>query len=248
MLLFCDGMMRSASTWVYNVVFTLLKAAFPDKDVRRTANANSIAAMEAMAGADWAIVKCHGLDENARAIFLEGKARAIYTHRDIYDAVASLLVMFRFSFSDVLQLMEASLDAYDFHCATGNYLCVDYESIAGNPCEVIRTISDFLDVSAPSGTIERIAEAHSLAAIKEFSSNLSLLGEDRVQSCSFTRYDRETQWHVRHVRNGGIGYGRRYLMPEQIEQLERLIRSRQGPSKDLRPVTPANVCGLAVST
>lgn len=248
MLLFCDGMPRSATTWIYNVMFAVLKAAFPAADIRRTHNEDSQAARETLGnGADWDIVKCHWLDENARAIFRSGSARAIYTHRDIYDAIASYLVMFRFSFDRGLSAISESLDVYDFHCETGNFLCIDYESVVGRPISVIRGITSFLGLDVSDGAIEVIGEAHSLAAIKELSAKPTLLGEDRIERNSASRWDRETQWHVRHVRNGGIGYGRRYLMPQQIEQIEDLIRKRRGPSKDLLPVTPdsAALTGVA---
>lgn len=234
MLLFCDGMPRSASTWTYNVAFALLKTAFPDAQIRRTHDENSQAALRTLGdGVDWAIVKCHALDDNARSLLRVGNARGIYTHRDLYDAIASFLVMFRFPFDHCLHAISESLGVYDFHCEAGDFLCLDYESIVNRPIAVIEAIAEFLNLSVPPSAIELVQEAHSLAAIKELSTRPTLLGEDRIERSSASRWDRETQWHVRHVRNGGIGYGRRYLLPQQIEQIDNLIRNRRGPSRDL---------------
>jgi len=92
-----------------------------------------------------------------------------------------------------------------------------------------------LGLSLPGSAIASIDEAHSLQAIKELSKNLKLLGEDRLVRSPVSCFDPESQWHVRHVRNGGIGYGRRYLSPVQIERIEDWIRTRRGPSKELLP-------------
>jgi Sulfotransferase domain len=242
MLLFCDGMPRSASTWIYNVAFALLKDAFPGADIRRTQNENSEAALSSVGdGADWVLVKCHKVDENARDILRGGNARAIYSYRDIFDALASFLVMFRFPFDHGLLVMNQSLDTYEFHCETGNFLCVDYESVIERPQATIRAMAQFLGLNLPDSSIARIEEQHSFQVIKELSTNLKRVGEERLVRSSISCYDQETQWHVRHIRNGGIGYGRRYLLPQQIEQIEDLIRKRQGPSKDILPPLPETV-------
>lgn len=234
MLLFCDGMPRSATTWIYNVTFALLKNALPAADIRRAHNEDSQAALKAFGdGADWRILKCHRLDENARSIFRSGNARAIYSHRDIYDAVASLLVMFRFPLDRCLTIMTESLDTYEFHCKTGNFLCIDYESIVERPIEAIHAVRGFLGLDLPDSAIAFINKTHALSAIKELSQKLKESGQDLLVRTSVSCYDPETQWHVRHVRNGGIGYGRRYLSPQQIERIEDLIRTRQGPSRKL---------------
>lgn len=185
-------------------------------------------------------MKCHKLDENARAIFRGGNARAIYSYRDIYDAVASFLVMFRFPFDHGLLVMDQSLDTYEFHCETGNFLCVDYESVIERPRATIRAMAQFLGLDPPDSAVTLIEEKHSFQAIKELSTNLKRVGEERLVRSPISCYDLETQWHVRHIRNGGIGYGRRYLLPQQIEQIEDLIRKRQGPSKHLLPVVPVS--------
>ncbi|MGC2661250.1 MAG: sulfotransferase domain-containing protein [Bryobacteraceae bacterium] len=241
MLLFCDGMPRSASTWVYNVAFALLKNVVPECQICRTHNEDSRAALETLGNtADWRIVKCHKLDDHARDIFRAGNARAIYSYRDVFDAIASFLVMFRFSFDDCLQVMEESLDVYDFHRETGYFLALDYESIVNSPRQTVDKIARFLNLQVASSAIAAIDEQHSLTTIKELSGKLATsLGEDRLVKNSVSTYDPETQWHVRHVRNGGIGYGRRYLLPHQIEQVEDWIRNRKGPSKDLLPVAMA---------
>jgi hypothetical protein len=248
MLLFCDGMPRSASTWAYNVAFALLKTALPEANVRRAVYVSPATFDVIGDGADWAILKCHRLDENTRALFRAGNARAIYTHRDIYDAMASYLVMFRISFELSIGAMRDSLDAYDFHHETGNFLSVDYESIVERPREVIHAIAGFIGIDLPASEIALIEQAHSLEAVKELCAKLKKVDEHCLIRDPLSCYHPETQWHVRHVRNGGIGYGRRYLSPQQIDRIDDLIRSRRGPSKDLLPPAPdlSTLAGAAV--
>ena len=182
MLLFCDGMPRSASTWVYNVAFALLKNVVADGQICRTHNEDSRAALETLGNAaDWRIVKCHKLDDHARDIFRAGNARAIYSYRDVFDAIASFLVMFRFSFDDCLQVMEESLDVYDFHRETGYFLALDYESIVNSPRLTVDKIARSLNLQVASSAIAAIDEHHSLTTIKELSGKLATsLGEDRL--------------------------------------------------------------------
>lgn len=236
MLLFCDGLPRSGSTWAYNVTFALLKNALPTAEITRTLEDGSRPVSEIVESrVNWEIMKCHRLDEYAQSVFRAGNARSIYTHRDIFDAIASYLVIFRVPFNLALKTMEESLDVYDFHVETGFFLGVDYESIVKRPAEVVRAMSDFLGLDLPDSTIALIDDAHSLKAIKELSANLKKDGTKRLLRNYISCYDPETQWHVRHVRNGGIGYGRQYLLPQQIEQIENLVRTRKGPSRDLLP-------------
>lgn len=239
MLLFCDGMPRSASTWAFNVSYALLKTGCPSAEIHRTLENGSCPALEIVESrVNWEIMKCHRLGEYARGVFRSGNARSFYTHRDFYDAIASYLVMFRVSFDLALQTMRDSLDVYDFHCETGNFLCVSYESIVERPAETIRTMAEYLGLDLPDSAIELINEAHSFRAIKEFSANLKQAEGVQLVRNYISCYDQETQWHVRHVRNGGVGYGRKYLLPQQIAEIGDLIRSRKGPSRNLLPVVP----------
>jgi hypothetical protein len=247
MLLFCDGMPRSASTWIYNVVFALLKAAFPTADIRRAVYVSPATFDTIGDGADWALLKCHRLDESTRALFRAGNARAIYTHRDIYDAMASYLVMFRVSFELSIGAMRDSLDAYDFHHETGNFLSVDYESIVQRPLDAVHAIAGFIGIDLPASEIALIEQAHSLQAIKELCANLKQLDERELVRDPLSCYHADTQWHVRHVRNGGIGYGRRYLSPQQIDRIYDLIRSRRGPSRNLLPKVPDSPVNLSAA-
>jgi hypothetical protein len=230
-------MPRSASTWAYNVVFALLKTGCPNADIHRALEDGSRPPPELVESRlNWEIIKCHRLDEYAHNTFRSGNARAIYTHRDFYDAIASYLVMFRVSFGLALQTMWDSLDVYDFHCETGNFLCIAYESILERPGETIRRMAEHLELNLPDSAISQIEQTHSFRAIKELSANLKQAEGVQLVRNYISCYDQETQWHVRHVRNGGIGYGRKYLLPQQIQVIEKLIQSRKGPSRDLLPV------------
>jgi len=240
MLLLCDGMPRSASTWAYNVVFALLKTAFPKATIQRRLQDGSPSAAELVESrANWEVMKSHRLDDFSRSVFRAGHGRSIYTHRDIFDAMASYLVMFRMRFDWALLTMEEALDVYDFHYETGNFLSVDYESVVNRSRETIRAIAGFLELELPESEIAAIDEAHSFSAIKELSAKLKEDGTKRLISNGMSCLDLDSQWHVRHVRNGGIGYGRKYLMPQQIEQIENVIRNRKGPSRNILPALPS---------
>ena len=70
-------------------------------------------------------------------------------------------------------------------------------------------MAKFLEIDLPAPEIALIEQAHGLAAIKELTTKLKQVNGDCLIRDELSCYDPNTQWHVRHVRNGGIGYGSR---------------------------------------
>jgi hypothetical protein len=95
MLVICDGMPRSGSTWSFNVVLHLLCRAEPGCVLHSGYEESLPRFLEwTPPSATGAVLKCHDLDPLARALVQMGAALVIYTWREPADAVASCMRMF----------------------------------------------------------------------------------------------------------------------------------------------------------
>lgn len=223
MLIICDGMPRSASTWTYNVVLALLRGLDPlvevhsgyDEDVDRFLKSSRSTAAHS-------VLKCHGLDARGREMAESGQAKAIYTWRDPADAVVSCMNMFGYDFESALTAIDSSLELHRFHQTTGSALIVAYEQIVTAANETVRAIAQHLGLQDRPEVIRTIARDSSLERVKE--SVDSLADNDRFVRDAGLEYDPETLLHRSHIRDGGTGYGRKVLTAEQGLRIDALLQ------------------------
>ncbi len=222
MLVICDGMPRSASTWSFNVVLALLRRSQPDCVVHSGYDENIARFLETVSSTGHTVVKCHGLDTRGRALARSGRAKSIYTWRDPADATVSAMQMFGYDFERSLTVIDSSLDLYRFHRRWGNALILDYEQIMSASIESVGRIAAFLGLDDRPDTVLAIAEQTSLERVKKNAE--SLTDDAPLVRHSGLEYDPETLLHRGHIRDGGMGYGRKVLTAEQSEQIDALLR------------------------
>lgn len=223
MLVVCNGMPRSASTWSFNVALGLLKPLAPAGGVYSAYDESMVRFLESVPPATaHALVKCHELDAHGRALAQTGTAKVIYTWRDPADAVASCMRMFSHDFGTALACVEASLDLYAFHQRCGTALILDYERIVVDPLAAVQRIAAFLELDERSDAIRAVTEETSLPRMKE---KAEALPDEAhlIALCGFP-HDPETLLHPHHIRDGGSGYGRKLLTADQLERIPALSR------------------------
>ena len=219
MIVLCNGMPRSASTWSFNVCRLLLQQLRPEAALCARYHEKISEAIDPLRGSyEHVILKCHTLDERGRELCRFGVARAIYTHRDPFDAIHSAMVMFQHSFEDALDSIRRSLDLYQFHRSTGEAHIVSYDAIFRTPEKAIADLAAYLDLSASPELVKRIAAQTSMDAMKEIARQV---GRERHGiRTSRSLYDPETHVHRDHIRDGRTGHGRGYLSAEQLRRAE----------------------------
>jgi hypothetical protein len=226
MLILCNGMPRSASTWSFNVVTGLLRRSNPaqkvqggyDEDVARF-----------LGGIDWdtahAVLKCHSLDPIGHTLVHVGAAKVIYTWRDIADAMVSYMRMFGNDFEHALGVMGTSLQLYRFHLESGNAVILGYDDIMTYPADAIDLIARYLGVEGRPELIAQVNEETSLERVRK---QVDQLNSDearrRLIRHENTMYDPRTLLIVNHIRDGGSGYGRALLSQEQLGRIDDLMR------------------------
>jgi Sulfotransferase domain len=222
MIVLCNGMPRSASTWSFNVCRLLLKDLRPDATLYGRYHENLAEVIDPLCGSyDHVVLKCHTLDQRGRELCRSGVARAIYTHRDPFDAIHSAMVMFRHTFDDALESIRRSLELYEFHRSTGEAHIVSYDAIVRKPQKAIADVAAYLDLDAAPEVIGRVAVETSVEAMKEIARQVG--GERRGIRTPRSIYDPETQVHRDHIRDGRTGHARHYLSPDQLRRAEEVL-------------------------
>jgi hypothetical protein len=228
MLVLCNGMPRSASTWSYNVAIGLLRQAASgevfggyDENLHRFLRGLPVSASHA-------VLKCHTLDATGIGIAQLGGARVIYTWRDLADATASFMTMFEVEFDRAIAVMASSLDLYRRHRRNGA-LILGYGTIMADPQGSVRKVAAHLHLDAHDPGITAVVHATSFARVRDRVEEIGSLdyGPNLIRH-ERSSYDPETLLHVDHIRNGGSGYGVTMLSPDQLRQLDALL-AEKGP-------------------
>jgi hypothetical protein len=216
-------MPRSASTWSFNVATALLRRSQPLCEVHGGYDENIARFLESISStATHAVVKCHELDVHGSALAQSGVGKVIYTWRDPADVVVSCMRMFGYDFARSLAAVDSSLELYRFHRQWKSALIIDYERIVSAAVESVRRIATFLELDYDGHTIEAVAEQTSLERARKNAE--SLIDDARLVRNSGFEYDPETLLHPGHIRDGGMGYGRKSLSAEQAAQINALLR------------------------
>ena len=237
MLVLCNGMPRSASTWSYNVAMALLRNSGPEVFGGYDENLHRFLC-GLPASCVHAVLKCHSLDAAGLGLAQVHAAKVVYTWRDLADATASFMTMFDVDFEHVVAVMSSSLDLYRRHRRNGA-LILSYEAITHKPTDSVAAIAAHLNVAAHQELIAQIAEANSFGRMREKVEEIStldyaerLVRHDRTSYTDAARcdrsyvYDPETLYQLNHIRDGSTGYGASRLSQDQLRRLEELLREK----------------------
>lgn len=231
MIILCNGMPRSASTWSYNVCLRLLSFEFAACSIYAGYNEEFLGCVHQL-GANYRhlLLKTHTLDDVSRRMLQLGACRAIYTYRDPFDAIASYMRMFNQPFEAALPAIRHSFDLYKLHEQSGSCI-VSYASVVHSPLEAVRRVKGYLGLNASEGLLVRIADETGLAAMKNIADKLETAPPESFDGVDSLLYDRSTLLHKNHIRDGSSGYGRGMLSTGQqgiIEETfpEWILRAR----------------------
>jgi hypothetical protein len=218
-------MIRSASTWSYNVALKIMRAA-AGENVYGDYNENVAQFLDSCPpAAPYMVLKCHMLDTVGRGMVGCGEAKVVYTCRELADAAASFMKMFEFDFPHTLQALSGALELYRLHRESGQALILGYREITSEPLASVTKIAAHLGVTAPVEILERITEETSVARARDRVEQLKA-GVDADKLVRFDRFvhDRETLLNIDHIRDGRRGYGRESLTEEQLEEIDALAK------------------------
>lgn len=224
MLVLCDGMIRSGSTWSYNVVLQLLKLSDTSRKSFGFYNEDPAILNSALRPrSSHLAIKSHVLSPANYELCRTGQIKSVYTWRDPYDVVASAVGMFGPPAEKWMDPLRNALRIWAFHRETNSAHIVSYPSIVNHPAESIAGIAAYLGVTADPARVRSIAGEVSFTSVRQFSRHVQELDPKRVVRKDRHVFDRETLLHQGHIRNGGTGYGLRTLSPAQIDAVDNVL-------------------------
>ncbi len=224
-LCFCNGVVRSGSTWSFNVCRALFQELAAS---RRQAFGSAYLDgpyVEQFVGWKWAqapgptVIKAHMIGPMAMHALRTGEAKAVCTFRDPRDCVASDLIFMGGGLEHTIQRVNGSLEFLKHYQNTPHILLVRYEDMMADRLGQIRRIARHLNINLDDSAAAKIDEKTNLESSKRLCSELKHRSSDQVLNIQSHRVDPETHLHEHHIGNARIGRWRDELSADQARWL-----------------------------
>jgi hypothetical protein len=238
MLVICNGMPRSASTWSFNVAVELLATEGAAISLHTGYSNEPDAFLAAIPPeATNVVLKCHAFTPTIADLSKTGAARVIYTIRNIADATVSFIALFRVDFDHAIAVMDAALHTLRLHRANGKALILGYDAIVANPADAVSQVAGYLGLTVAPERLREVIDETSLPRMRD---KVPRRDDPHrpgpLVSHEGTFYDPKTLLNVGHIQDARPGAGRRTLNRSQMAQVDALLH-RYGLNEALQPVT-----------
>ena len=210
----CSGMYRSASTWSYNIIRTILsnkQTLFSEFNQLTESLYN-----EKINDYDNILLKCHNLDDFAQSLIKNDSAKLVHTYREPLAAISSGLQTFKFlKFDEIIDMVKIGLDIMEFGKKFESALNINYDEITSNSINIVKKISTHLGYDLKNQDIQNIDLQFKLNKIKTRNKHLSKSSKD-VRDIKGLIYDKNTLFFKNHILDNIIEWGE-FLSNEQKE-------------------------------
>ncbi len=213
MYVLCVGMYRACSTWQYEVIADLLERhrgatrlgyrtgeQFAELDDRSPA-----------ADGTWKVLKSHEEHRRFARVLAEGRALAVYAHRDVRDVVFSLMYKRKVDFPTlVTQGMVHQVLANDrFWSARPRSITQRYDRLITDPTTGVAELAAHLGLTLEPGEAARVAAEYSFQANRartiRLGQSLQRSGVNLDDPELTQAHDQATLLHWNHMREGRVG-------------------------------------------
>jgi hypothetical protein len=220
-------MMRSGSTWSFNIALKLLRACDTNRRAFGVFSEDpAVLRASVRPRSSNLVIKSHALDPSLYPLCSTGAIKTIYTWRNPYDVIVSSLRMFGGSTERWTEALKNALRIWSFHRRTGSACVVSYSTIVSRPSSAIARIAGYLGLRVESEDVKEIAQEFSFASVKNFSDAINQLTPLRIVRKNGCVYDRDTLLHQSHLRDGGIGYGVASLSEAEVLAIDAALREQ----------------------
>ena len=231
MLVLCVGMYRACSTWQYGVAGLILERHRAGSRLGFVDGGRFAAEVES--GLDpsaWQILKAHDAHDRFAAALEDGRARAIYSHRDLRDVAFSWVHKTGADFETVIGrgFLDLCLANDRFWRAQPATLVQSYDDLTADPERGVTEIASHLGIELGSGEAAEIASALSPEANRRRTAVLA----ERIQAKGVVldsrdqdSYDPTTLLHWNHLRDAQADGWRETATPGQLATLARVCGS-----------------------
>jgi len=222
MLVLISGMMRSGSTFTFNVAKHLLTRQGESLFWEPIEHIEELLKSQGSVY-DHILFKQHHGDEFSRLLIKQQCARTICSFRDPLEALASWMQVFGHPFDESLQHFKRSIEFIAFQ--RDHALMISYDEIENKPTKVIKKIARHLNLPVGFGEPKSIALNLKKEKVKTRYDGLQKEEAD-IQDMGFTFYDKNTFFHRRHVRGDDAIAAADFFSEEE----QALIRKELAPA------------------
>ena len=177
-LVICNGVIRSGSTWSYNVCRLLAELLAKRRGESSHGGYLNALDLEKSLQAEVyfrqgpAVFKAHGTGPLISEWIRTGKAKAVCTLRDLRDCVASDVAFMNTGFDSSVQRVVNSLKSLECYEDFGRTLFVHYEEMMKDRLAEIRLIAAYLNIRIDQKELEWIDEQTNITTSRKLCSQI----------------------------------------------------------------------------
>jgi hypothetical protein len=219
MVVVIGGMIRSGSTFSFNIV----KEILAQTGTVEISFANSIdSSVFSRADNQHFILKTHSPDEDILARIKNSSLHCVCTIRRPEDSIASFIRTFGFPLELGIESVKHWFDWY--HPVSNLVLSIDYGIIDLQPRLAIAKIVEYIGLGGNEALAEALAERYEKSTLKTRFD--SLTNDERTVDVGCSYYERETFFHRRHISSLNSRSAALDLSPIQIDQIRNELRGQ----------------------
>ena len=220
-LCICNGLIRSGSTWSFNVCRELIQLVATQQKQPFGSTYLQAAQLDQFIVQQWqrspgpTLIKAHELGPLALANLQSGAARGVCTFRDPRDSVASDMVFMGLGFDASVYRVDVSLQCLRTCEPIKRILFVRYEEMIVDQQAQIRRIAGHLGLGIGEDIVRLVDSRTNIASSKRICQQIVNQAIPQLMQIESHRVDPVTQLHENHIGNTKVGRWRNELTAEQ---------------------------------
>jgi hypothetical protein len=220
-LCICNGLIRSGSTWSYNVCRELIQLAAAGQKLPFGSSYLHSQQLDLFIVQQWSrspgptLVKAHELGPYALANLQSGAVKGVCTFRDPRDCVASDMVFTGLGFDASVYRVNVSLECLRSCEPIKPILMVRYEEMMADRLGNIRRIAAHLGFGVSEEVVNYVDSRTNVESSKKVCEQIRNLTIKQVFEIESHRVDPVTHLHENHIGNAKIGRWRDELSAQQ---------------------------------
>jgi len=220
-LCICNGVIRSGSTWSFNVCRELFKEQALGSNQKFGSTYLDSQPLEQFITRQWpsvdglTVIKAHNMGVAAMTVIRKGLAKAVCTYRDPRDCIASDLAFMNYPFEICIKRISSTLAPIRVYQSTPNILLVRYEDMMSDRLGEIRRIANHLGSQIDDAALHRIDGKTNLESSRRFCEDMKHRPADKLLKIDTHLVDPETHLHANHVNGGTVGRWKTELSSDQ---------------------------------
>jgi hypothetical protein len=229
-IILCSGMMRSASTWSFNVcrllaILVANQLKIPTGATYLESDKLDDFLKQRMDNEPGIIVlKTHLPGNYALELIHSNKIKNVCTIRDPRDCVASRQLFDKESFQQSINWIKRDLSFIDLYLQTNNTLFIQYEIMIKHTQSQIQRICRYLDIEIGPSHLSEIDMLTGINSSRRISETLKTHPPQTVLRSGSHLVDTVTHLHENHIQGGICGRWKTELTREQIKIVNKEFR------------------------